>query len=225
MEKFNILQLFRKKQKPLLICIHGFGNRTVREFDNLVDYLKNDFEIIIPELFKNDDFSDLDADKWIENAAIPVIENKNRDVYLLGFSMGGVIASKIASTNSNVKKLFLLAPAFDFLTTTTIKGAVNTKIKEFKNKENKELPTSMTKVFVKVVNRCKKSINNVNCPIYIFQCLNDEIISSSVSEKVYNSIKNKNKLLMLFGGGSHHIMDEPEINKQMFEIIKRECKN
>lgn len=70
----------------------------------------------MPELFDPEDPKDSNGILWA-NRALHVVEKellKQRRVILGGFSMGGVIASWIASMLP-VEKLILIAPAFDLI--------------------------------------------------------------------------------------------------------------
>ena len=184
---------YKKKKKPLLICIHGFGKRTTDEYANLVKYFEKDCEIIVPKLFDQTIPEDRNWEDWVKRAMAPVLENKNRDVYLIGYSMGGVIASYIAMKCPNVKKLFLLAPAFSFLNLTTAKRTVKEVVKPDKYyPEYPEMTADITRTFMSVVNNCKDSIKFVTCPVFFFHCMKDNTIPYTVSEDYRNFIKHDN---------------------------------
>ena len=65
--------------------------------------------MIIDKVTRND---------WINKAEEEIekiINNGYREIYIIGHSMGGVIASYLASKYKEVTKLVLAAPAFHYL--------------------------------------------------------------------------------------------------------------
>ena len=105
----------KPQEKPLIICVHGFGRRRADEFIPLVEALKDEYDFIIPNLYDQQYPEDNVWHSWVSRAEEEIVKakNANRKIYLLGFSMGGVIASYLAS-RFNVEKLVLLAPAFEY---------------------------------------------------------------------------------------------------------------
>ena len=105
---------FKKKQKPVVITIHGLGKRMHHQFDSISDFLrKNGYDVIQFDLFDYDNYQDVDYKIWIERAEQQVREAQKKyhnNIVLFGYSMGGVIATYLA-TVFPVKKLILSAPA------------------------------------------------------------------------------------------------------------------
>ena len=107
------------KTKPVILTIHGYGRRRKHEFDNLALWGKKDgYDIVQFDMYDLFDEEDHDWMCWVQRAKDQLDQYKktNRDIYLVGFSMGGVIASYLAAMVP-VKKLVLLAPAFSYINT------------------------------------------------------------------------------------------------------------
>ena len=104
-------------QKPVIITIHGYGRRRRNEFDNFAAWGKQDgFDIIQFDMYDLFDEQDHDWMQWVSRAkeVVDSYRDSGRDIYLAGFSMGGVIASYLAVV-CPVKRLLLLAPAFSYM--------------------------------------------------------------------------------------------------------------
>lgn len=101
---------------PLLI-LHGWGSNAERWSEVAEILSKNGFKVIIPDLPGFGKSAQLDAAwnlnsyvNWIDEF-IKILNVKN--IYLAGHSFGGALACKISiKRNQDIKKMFLIAPAF-----------------------------------------------------------------------------------------------------------------
>ena len=209
----------QEKQKEVaIVAIHGFGIRRTLELEPIIEPLC-DYEIIRPVLFNPDNENDSKMNDWIFRADQVVSKaiNNGQKVILLGFSMGGVIATHLA-TKYQVEKLILLAPAFEYRTVTTATSALTSF---FSQKEtNVEMPTSFTQTFMELVDKYKGHIDKVKCPTLIISASNDEVISSCVSSKYYKKLKTNKKHCVILEGGEHRILDNKQTNQITINLIK-----
>ena len=111
------IKLFRKA----ILLIHGFagGNYDYNSLGNDLE-LYNSFDVFTFTLPGHERMiiDKVTREDWIKKAEdeIEKIINANyKEVYVIGHSMGGVIASHLASKYKEVKKLVLAAPAFHYL--------------------------------------------------------------------------------------------------------------
>ena len=117
MKKKGLLRLLQPKPKAVIITIHGYGRRRSHEMDNLAAWAKDErVDVIQFDLYDLFDEEDCDPKQWLMRAESVVRTQCARKlpVYLVGFSMGGVIASWLASRYP-IEKLALIAPAFTYL--------------------------------------------------------------------------------------------------------------
>ncbi len=214
------------KKKPVFILIHGFGKRKTDEMNYLKSFLSNQpFDVVVPSLF-NEEVENNSWSLWVSNAknAVEPYIKENRDVYVLGFSMGGVIASYIA-TAFNVKKLILVAPAFEYFTLTTFRSVLdNTKTEEDEKYES--LPESFYPIFMEVVNNLKNSIDHITCPTLFLCGTEDEVISPEVSKQYFTRLSIQQKSLVYLQDGKHRLLED-DINgkvacKLILDFIKDE---
>ena len=210
MDLFKIFKRKPKKDtKPVIIAIHGFGKRKTDEYLPLFKYFDERYKIIAPALFDQRYPSDNIWYNWVARAEEEIIKAKNdqQEIILIGFSMGGVIASYLAS-KFKIQKLILLAPAFEYLSATTAKGYAFGPKRPEEATKYVPLPSEFTATFIDVVNNCKKGIEKVTCPTLFIACMNDELIPYTVSLKYYKKMKIKDKKCVILADGQHRILDD-----------------
>ena len=111
------MSLFNRRKKPIIVTIHGFGRNLSHEFDSLARYLKaKKYEVIQFDMYDLNNPNDANYKDWVQRceAKLGLAIKENPNVILIGFSMGGVIASYLASIYK-VQSLILCAPAFEYL--------------------------------------------------------------------------------------------------------------
>lgn len=212
-------------QKPVVVAIHGFGVRRSIELAPLVtEFTSKGHRVIAPNLFDQTDETDTDAALWIERAenAVAAEIRAGHRVWLVGFSMGGVIASHLASLYP-VERLVLLAPAFDYVSTRLVKLKVQEIMDDWLNRPNPEsdyppLPESFNFVFQTVVARCGPSIAEVTCPVLLLHGTDDEVIPVRSSDGAYAKIPHDRKRLFILKGVQHRILDSA-INHDVLTLI------
>ena len=106
--------------KKAVLVIHGFAGGVYDE-EKLINYLQLNksfdvFSYTLPGHEKNlskVNYEDC-MDKSIEQVEW-LIQNNYKTIYVIGHSMGGVIASFLATKYKQIKKIVLAAPAFEYL--------------------------------------------------------------------------------------------------------------
>ena len=201
--------LFRKA----ILLIHGFAGGTYEEeeFANYLE-LNNDFDVFqftLPGHEKN--LSKIDRNEWINASEEQVewlIKNGYNKIYLIGHSMGGVIATYLASKYKEIKKLVLAAPAFQYLN--VIKDDLNMGkslklapkiVKDYGSDEiiarMLKLNVSVLKEFIEFIKENYDYPKYITCPVLIIQGDNDSLVPVPSSQYVYDSVKSKNKKLII----------------------------
>lgn len=220
---------FFNRKKTVIFCVHGFGVRRTHEFDELKHYFDQlGYTIIIPEIYDQTVMDDIDPNEWLNRVEQPLKEliNQNRKICMIGFSMGGVIASYLAS-KYKIDRLILLAPAFDYITVKaildTVEGVARNIIKkpEIYPSDYPPLPDHFTSTFREIVARCKESIKHISSPILIFHGTNDETIPLRSSEYAYDSIYHLNKRLIILKNVNHKILDDINYNHDVLFMIEQ----
>ena len=212
----------QRKKGPLIIMIHGFGKRRSDEYLKLRNALNDEYDMECPDLFDQNYEDDTVWHNWVSRAEEKIIAAKNdgRRIILIGFSMGGVIASYLAA-KFKTEKLILLAPAFEYLTITTASNVVKSGLsKKETDTDYKELPSSFTSTFMDVVNNCKEGIEKVNCPTLFIASMKDELIPYTVTLKYYRKVKHDQKNCVVLPDGEHRLLDNEKSGPLVIALIK-----
>ena len=203
------MKLFRKA----ILLIHGFagGNYDYGSLGNDLELYSN-FDVYTFTLPGHDKMiiDKVTRKDWIQKAEDEVqklIDNGYKDIYVIGHSMGGVIAAHIAHKYKEVKKLVLAAPAFHYLAFKDDKVDIIESIKKFpnlfKNYDPEEvlsrffkIPAPTIKEFMKLVEEHTKDIKDITCPTLILHGTKDDIVPIDSVLYVYDNIKSKSVTLV-----------------------------
>lgn len=210
--------MFRKA----ILLIHGFagGNYDFGELGNeLQFYLGFDvFTFTLPGHDKNI-ITNVTRKDWInasEEMIKKIINKGYKTIYVVGHSMGGIIASHLASKYKEIKKLVLASPAFRYFIFKDNKldliSSIKNSPKIFKDYPIDEVISRIFKVpirtaleFIELAKESEKDLKNINCPTLILQGENDKIAPKESTEYVYDNIVSNVKLLINFEGAGHDI--------------------
>ncbi len=209
------MKIFQKKANSAVVCIHGFGLRGPKEFSNLLVPLeKAGYKVFIPKLFDLDNPSDVEWGNWIFNAekVINNIQNDYDQIILIGFSMGGIIASYLAN-KAKVSKVILLACAYDYMNIDNVIDYI------FKRNKSQAIPQAFKDCFRELVDNTKSCVERIKIPCLLLHCAEDEVINVSSSYKLMKKIPAKEKMLITFSGGQHRLLDDKSCKDYVIDDI------
>jgi len=141
---------FRKKEKIGMFIIHGFLGNSTTGFGDLPEILdKNKIKFYMPQLQGhgyNDDINTFDYKECLNKVEVEYqMFKKNFDkVYLMGFSMGGVIAGHLANLYG-ADKLVLISPAYKYGGGSKITSKISDFFKAHKVKNEDEMADALDK--------------------------------------------------------------------------------
>lgn len=205
------MKLFRKA----VLIIHGFtGNLYDNEY--LMNFLELDleFDVYAKTLpgHNQDRFSSAKVSDWksfVDNQVEELINNGYRNIYIIGHSMGGILACYLASKYSEIKKVVLVNAAFDYLNFKQNKDDFKDKdLGKYSHLWQKALRTSpvMFNEFRKLVKESESFLDKINCPVLILRSTRDEIIPYEVGDLIYQKINNEKKYLTDIIDASHIVL-------------------
>jgi len=158
------------------------------------------------------------SQEWIKESEKQLkflIDNGYKQIYLVGHSMGGVIASYLSTKYKEVKRLVLAAPAFSHLAAKEeggILGAIGKGpdiLKSYSTDEFltriRKLPISAVKEFLRLVEKYQDVKKEINIPVMIIHGKKDQIVPTSSSIEVFENLKNKRKELILVNNYYHDL--------------------
>lgn len=224
--------LFRKA----ILIIHGFAGGTYDE-EELANYLELNrnfdvFQFTLPGHEKN--LSKVKCKEWIEACEKQVewlIKNGYNKIYLIGHSMGGVIATYLASKYKEIKKLVLAAPAFHYLNVIKDELNVGKSIQKapkiIKDYGSDEVIARMLKFNISVIKEFMELVKDyydypkyVTCKTLILQGNKDNLVPISSSEYVYNNLASKDKELVILDGETHDIFRGNK-KEEIFKLVEK----
>jgi esterase/lipase len=223
--------LFRKA----VLIIHGFGGGTYDE-EYLAHRLelKRNFDVYTFTLAGHDGLfkSNMTEEDWIESTEKMInflIQNNYKKIYVIGHSMGGVLAARLASKYKEIKKLVLLAAAFRYLefkdnNVDIMKSLKKTKdiVKTYKDEIISRIikmpPQSMVQ-FANTVKDNEKVLENVTIPTLIIQGTKDDLVPLETAKFISERINSQKKKVIIEENVTHDIFRCEEKDKITQEII------
>ncbi|MGG3471027.1 alpha/beta fold hydrolase [Neobacillus pocheonensis] len=205
------------------LCIHGFTGAPY-EVEPLVDFLKErtDWRFSVPTLpghGEQQSLKGIEYQEWIHHAEeeLKGLNDTCDKVYVIGFSMGGMIASYLAAQYP-VDKLVLLSAAAYYVNPqqlaadifAALKDSMNGKLQEnelFRRYKRKitETPLAATLQFRRLVSFIKPMLHQVQAPTFIAQGECDGIVPLKSAEYLYQTIGANEKKLTYIKQSKHHI--------------------
>ena len=212
--------------RTAILVIHGFAGGTYDQ-EALTNYLEKKwcfdvYSFTLPGhekyTFKTSKYED-----WVdasENMIETLIGYGYKKIYIVGHSMGGVIACYLAGKYSCVKKLVLAAPAFTYLTDSDSSlEKIKSAVKAIKNNDTNEILTRFLKLpvtsinqFMTFVKKYKTCYKKVNVPTLILQGDSDTIVPPQSSIDLYNKLDVKKKKYLPLKGVTHDIFRECDLD-------------
>lgn len=222
------------------LFIHGFTGAP-DEIEPLADHLKRraDWEIrtvTLPGHGETETLKGIRYQSWVAAAEeeLKLLVKSCDTVYLVGFSMGGVIAGHL-TTKYPVTKLVLLSTAVYYINPKQmlkdlkkmaadfLKGELkhNTLFKHYR-KKIQETPFRATVEFQKLVRELKPSFQHIHIPTLIVQGERDGVVPVKSANYLYNTIPASEKTLVFLPHSSHHICqgeDQDELLKTVESFL------
>jgi carboxylesterase len=225
------------------LLIHGFTGGPY-EVEPLADYLKErtQWEIAVPTLPGHGETLALRGIKhaaWIEHAEeeLKELTSTCEKVYVIGFSMGGLIASYL-SVKYEVEKLVLLSAAAYYINYRQLAKEIVNLIKEglqgkiLENELYNRYKFKMTNTpilsayeFKKVVRIARPLLKEVNIPTFIAQGEIDGIVPPKSAQYIYETISSEEKNLFYSPKAKHlicHSEDKHELFGEIYHFLQSE---
>ena len=221
------------KNKAILI-IHGFAGGTYDE-EYIANYLElnKKFDVFTFTLPGHDvkDKRKATCEEWMkssENNLKYLIKHKYKKIYLIGHSMGGVIATHLAKKYKEVKKVVLVAPAFTSLASKEEGGVMAALLKlpdiikaysynELVTRLNK-LPLRSEKEFFNLIETYRDDVYHIDIPIMFVHGTKDQLVPIKSSQKIYNEIKNSKKVFITINDYYHDVFKGNKVDDICYHV-------
>ncbi len=180
------------------LVIHGFTGGPY-EVEPLASYIEEhtDWHVVTPSLpghglgeGRDLDLLDRSYKDWVKEAEQAYLELKedHDEIYLVGFSMGGMIAAYLAAKYT-CKKLVLLSTSRKYISIPRIgvdilnftQKAVRRKLKDdalfhHYRKKYGSVPVKAIREFLKCMKFTKPYLKEIHCPVFIVQGMQDGMV-------------------------------------------------
>lgn len=222
--------------RKAIFIIHGFAGG-VWDHQNLANELQTylDFDVYSITLPGHDKAIMLNTKRqdWIEaveKQTEKLIKRGYKKIYVVGHSMGGVLATYVASKYKEVKKLVLVAPAFKYLVFKDDKLQIFGSLKEvpkiLKDYNQKDvisriikMPLSVTMEFINLVKEHTNDVKNIYCDTLIIHGNDDQIVPKSSANYVHKNIKAKVNVLINMDDVTHDVFNGERGDEAIAYII------
>lgn len=224
------------------LIIHGYTGGPY-EVDPLAAYLKENtnWQVEVPTLpghGKNLSLTEenVSHERWIQAAEqkLQAMLEKYEDLYLIGFSMGGMIASYLAA-KYQVTKLVLLAPAGKYLSWKQLfsdvvevmidgcRGTLN-KNKLYLHYKRKlgAIPFKANVEFLKLVRFTKPYLKEIDTPVLIAQGQQDGMVPYKTAYYLEKEMTSRQKEVVFFDQSKHLIClgdDKDALNTIVYDFL------
>ena len=228
--------IFRKA----VLIIHGFAGGTYDE-ENLANYLELNrffdvYQFTLPGHENN--LKKVKYQDWIKSSEYKIewlIEKGYNDIYIIGHSMCGVIATHLATKYRQIKKLVLAAPAFQYLDfkneNINIKESLKKVPKIMEQYSGDEIISRVFKVninavreFMLLVKKYYNTPSNVICPALLLHGTDDHLVPTSSIEYVYNELNKNIKKIVYINKVTHDIF-KLDRQEEIFKIVEEFLKH
>lgn len=235
-----------------VIAIHGFCASPL-ELKEIVTLLKtNNINSFTPRLKGHGttprDLKNVTWQQWYYSVsrAITIASLKYKNLYILGFSIGGLLALLGSiKDNKNIKGIICINAALQLrdLRVKTLAPAVNLwndivssiQISDLSReyvKNTSEAPdTNYDKHYIKsivqlnkLIDKTKDKLSKVSKPILIIQGENDPVVETSSANEIYENISSHDKKLFFIDADNHIIVKgehTQSIYDEIFKFIKK----
>lgn len=224
------------------LCIHGFTGAPF-EVAPLVQYLqeRTNWRFAVPTLPGHGETLELKGvqyNEWLDHAdkALQGLMKTCDTIYVIGFSMGGLIASYLAARYA-IDKLVLLSAAAYYVNPKqlaldmkemlkdSLKGRIadNELYLRYKRKIT-QTPLSATIQFRSLVTKVRPLLSGINSPTFIAQGECDGIVPPKSAKYLYTTIGAEQKKLIFYQNAKHlicHSDEREKLFREVFEFLQK----
>lgn len=228
----GVLHKPKKKSNIGIVMVHGFtGSKDGHFTSGISKRLEKDFKVLRFDFSGNGEsegkFEDQCYSKYIEelHVAIQLLKSKGiKEVYVIGHSLGAVIALYEYNKYKDVNKIVFIAPAFHlkvkFMSNllfrffiTLIKG--NVEFTDYFGNKIKLKRKFFTERFI-TFNK-NKALNNLKISAFAILAEKDRSINNKKCEKLF---KKYNIKYIIIKESAHNFREEKYLNQVAKEILK-----
>lgn len=212
------------------LVIHGFGG-SVDEINPLASRLREKgYKVVCPRLKghtgKRSDLKRAGYTDWIASAEQGLMEllSDCRSVYMIGFSMGGLIAVNLALKYDAAGMVTINTPIYYWdirrILSNIVMGFVRRDFRMIKRyiRSTVAFPLPALINFNLLLSRTKPMINDVICPVFIAQGMDDDTVRNSSAHYIFDNVSSQVKRLEFYKGSGHLMLWSPAAHDAIRDI-------
>ncbi|GAK11738.1 carboxylesterase [Geomicrobium sp. JCM 19039] len=205
------------------LCLHGFTGSPA-EVEPIAERLRRKkgwlvYTPVLPGHGEDDELKNGEGSTWIytaDRAANEMLKHVD-ELYVIGFSMGGMLACYLAAKYP-IKKLVLVNAAAYYVNRPQIIENVRTSMREGMNDpwmalvNDKAKETSIRSVFefMKTVRTVRPYVREVTASVLIAQGEKDILVPEKSAAYLYDNIGSKYKRLYMYEQSNHFVFQDVE---------------
>lgn len=221
------------KHHIAVLVIHGFSSSAIEMEELVADLnLERNFDVFAFTLsgHKDGKLKGVSKEDWqhdVENWMAYLLSKKYKKIYLVGHSMGAMLAAELAVKYKEVKKLVLVSPGVYCGSYLQMAEDMAHPIKAIKEQDSSYqnmirklfyVSTKARKELRKLILEERPYLEHVTCPVLIMQGDKDEVVPIKASNYAYHHVKSKKRELIIITGGRHNLLQGSKKN-ECIEII------
>lgn len=219
------------KNKIGCLLIHGLGGRPA-EVAPLARYMQaRGIATFSPQLKghtgNKDDLQGVSYRQWIESGerAFERLSSFCQNIFIVGFSMGGLIAANLPHS-PNVKGIITLnTPIYPVNLSRMAKNLIyDIKTRKFDYLRSYVLsslkvPFSTLIEFLKLLNVTKSKFKDICYPLFVAQSMEDDVVLPKSALYIYKNANSPNKIIKFYRAANHFICHSPIAGELFNDIL------
>lgn len=211
----------REKNKPICLVLHGFGGGTYEVAPLGAHLAEAGYEVVMPTLaghgstsqaMRNATYRD-----WIGSAEseLKKFEGSGKEVFVIGFSMGGLLAFHLACNHPIQAIVTINTPiyywnlrqVFRNLDEDRLKRSLVNTRRYLAAKKSSPLPSMFQ--FLRLLHQAKNKLPEVSCPLLVIQAEDDDTVRRRSVDYIRSHVASKDVTTKFFKEGGHVILLSP----------------
>lgn len=214
------------------LIVHGFGG-CLDEISPLASRLEEEgYQVICPVLAghtgRRRDLKGVNYKQWVSSAeeGLKELLSTCEEVYLIGFSMGGLISLYLATRYKVSGVITLNSPIFYWdVKRIALNILEDIKLKKLDNtrrylSSSKSFPISALFNFRILLSKAKPLLKEVHCPVFIAQALEDDTVRTSSASFLTKNIASQQKVTKYYEKSGHLILWSKSADQVINDVIQ-----
>ncbi len=225
---------------PGVLVLHGFTS-SLKTVDGLAPMLtQNGFDFLMPLLrghgTRYQDLEGVTHQDWYEDAeaAMKRLLRKHDSVFVVGLSMGGLVALELAAKYPDkTAGTVLAAPALRFKNPLTrivpvmkkfVKywsspNSFNSKELSVNNRNYEKFPIDAFASLYEYTGKIEKLLPEIKVPVLILQSHKDNVVDPKAAQEIWEKIGSEDKELVWFKQTGHEMFQDMEAD-QVIQVVE-----